>query len=1058
MSTLKVKNENGEWVDVVALKGEKGSNGKSAYEIAVDNGFEGTEAEWLESLGGGQGKGSFNAIYGTTNYSEITEAIEAGKQVTCTYAGRIYNYTGAYSGTLYFTATLDWTSNYVVYITDGNVWGNNTQIFQKTNYKINEANVNSTEATDNHYYSALATKKLLENIEGADSISPSLKVFNKILCIGDSWTQGVFDYTIDNDDTVYGVGLDQYAYPTVLASLTGKKVTNKGDAGKTIKGWYDAHKDDVLSGHDACIIFLGINDIARTTTAVEREEGLNSIISKVKSENENIKVFLVSLPPHYSTNNSGKSFNNLVSGIAETTSNCYYVDIASYSDSDIKRTGHPVAIGYESLARIIYKETSKIINENTSDFMDIFTMNSTSNVEDVTRDVNKIMLNDDYLSNQVLTSNVNFDIDGYIAKDTYEFTGASNNEYTCTGLIYIKGIKRLGFKLRSDNNNVPICFYDKDMNVMSEINVGAELKSWTGEIDLTGESYKDAYYICASSYTPNYYDPYVKLTGNYDLSDAVYLDNIETKCGNNLFNYTKCTKGVDINNNGGYGYNSNSVLSDWIKLPEGADRIYFNNFPTYDTDSVRTRFGCWFDENKYPITGLDLHNNEVNQSMSIPEGARYLRFTVLSRPTVDLIVDAEGNYDPTAIKEIMVSTRDLSFEPYECYYTKINGISLGDMSDCIKEKSLEYTLGYNLFDYTNVQKDIRIDGSTGNLVIDGTGYITSNLMVIPEEHRTSMYIYNLPVTTRSRYFCYYDEDMNLIDSVHEIDATSTDKEVGLPSGAKYFVMNLYRAESSLPTNSDPYKDVLVTVKYFLTEFEPYKKHIESINDLEISATQLHDLKGKKWVGIGDSITEKNGRAKKSYYDYIVDETGVTFVNLGASGTGYQARQDSETEFEIDRAFYKRLQMIPDDVDVITIFSSFNDIAKSSELIKFGTVTDDSEETICGCINKTLDGIITAHPTIPIGVILPTPWRELNTTNSNAITYVSLLTDICKRKSIPVLDLFYGGNIRPYVDVVNAELYTDDAKFEDGTPHGIHPNSKGHKIIAPKIREFLRTLI
>lgn len=33
-----------------------GADGKSAYQIAVDNGFEGTEAEWLESLKGEPGK------------------------------------------------------------------------------------------------------------------------------------------------------------------------------------------------------------------------------------------------------------------------------------------------------------------------------------------------------------------------------------------------------------------------------------------------------------------------------------------------------------------------------------------------------------------------------------------------------------------------------------------------------------------------------------------------------------------------------------------------------------------------------------------------------------------------------------------------------------------------------------------------------------------------------------------------------------------------------------------------------------------------------------------
>ena len=35
--------------------GGSGTAGKSAYEIAVDNGFVGTETEWLESLKGKQG-------------------------------------------------------------------------------------------------------------------------------------------------------------------------------------------------------------------------------------------------------------------------------------------------------------------------------------------------------------------------------------------------------------------------------------------------------------------------------------------------------------------------------------------------------------------------------------------------------------------------------------------------------------------------------------------------------------------------------------------------------------------------------------------------------------------------------------------------------------------------------------------------------------------------------------------------------------------------------------------------------------------------------------------
>src|SRR5690606_21963258 len=43
------------YIDELKSGGTQGPPGKSAYEIAVENGFEGTEQEWLESLVGPQG-------------------------------------------------------------------------------------------------------------------------------------------------------------------------------------------------------------------------------------------------------------------------------------------------------------------------------------------------------------------------------------------------------------------------------------------------------------------------------------------------------------------------------------------------------------------------------------------------------------------------------------------------------------------------------------------------------------------------------------------------------------------------------------------------------------------------------------------------------------------------------------------------------------------------------------------------------------------------------------------------------------------------------------------
>lgn len=45
-----------------ALKGQDGADGKSAYEIACDNGFDGTEQEWLDSLKGNENSGEDNKI------------------------------------------------------------------------------------------------------------------------------------------------------------------------------------------------------------------------------------------------------------------------------------------------------------------------------------------------------------------------------------------------------------------------------------------------------------------------------------------------------------------------------------------------------------------------------------------------------------------------------------------------------------------------------------------------------------------------------------------------------------------------------------------------------------------------------------------------------------------------------------------------------------------------------------------------------------------------------------------------------------------------------------
>ena len=205
--------------------------------------------------------------------------------------------------------------------------------------------------------------------------------------------------------------------------------------------------------------------------------------------------------------------------------------------------------------------------------------------------------------------------------------------------------------------------------------------------------------------------------------------------------------------------------------------------------------------------------------------------------------------------------------------------------------------------------------------------------------------------------------------------------------------------------------------------------------------------GKKWVCMGDSLTEFNLRATKHYHDYVADVTGIEVVNMGRSGTGYKRTEDEGF------AFYQRIQNVPEDADVITIFGSGNDNPFFSTTL-LGTATDTGTETVGGCINTTIDNLYGKMPLAVLGIISPTPWIGLtpDKTQSGMTAYCKLLQEICYLRGIPFLDLFHCSGLRP-----------DDATFRElaysrDEGNGVHPDEIGHKLIAPRFEAFLDTLL
>lgn len=235
----------------------------------------------------------------------------------------------------------------------------------------------------------------------------------------------------------------------------------------------------------------------------------------------------------------------------------------------------------------------------------------------------------------------------------------------------------------------------------------------------------------------------------------------------------------------------------------------------------------------------------------------------------------------------------------------------------------------------------------------------------------------------------------------------------------------------------------------------------AINDIAIMPTnQYSPLYNKKWVAIGDSLTEVNARADLRYWNYITQPYNMTFYNHGVGGSGYINRQN------VNLAFYQIANNIEQDADIITVFGGVNDCLLSTKPI--GDITDNTADTWCGCVNLCITNIRSRYLYAPLGIISPLPCAWTDPNNESAYDnqlpsdptcrmslFVEKLSQICTLRGVPFLDLFHTSNMLPENSAFNEEYYSC---WSAPTGDGLHPNSKGHKLFYSKIEKFLETLI
>lgn len=499
-----------------------------------------------------------------------------------------------------------------------------------------------------------------------------------------------------------------------------------------------------------------------------------------------------------------------------------------------------------------------------------------------------------------------------------------------------------------------------------------------------------------------------------DLIDIGYTEQV----GANLLNPAEVEPGritsshSDVQHTG--TYDTDYKTTGFMPVEAGKKYGFYVQHPTLGIIGIGVQ-NIWAykgDKTGLSHLGSISQNNDALSYVTAPANAAYLRASIaasiFSTYSIVMCAEADGVHPPAAVVAYQTYAyldgyvRDQDLEAVEAEVSDINEVIDDNFVD-------------NYTPLTGTTTDDKYINGSGVVSDISSAYTINTFTVSPNQPiKVTATAYS-----SNYYFAFYTSSDNFISGLKapsgSVNTSISDYDVVAPESATKLVAVGYNDYAS--ANG-------VTSKV-VASAKPWT--------------------GKKWVAFGDSLTELNNRTTKHYYDYVKEATGISTYIMGNGGSGYKR------EYDLGTAYYQRIDDVPTDADVITIFGSFNDLGASYTL---GTATDTGTDTIGGCINETLDVLFETFPLANVGVVTPTPWVGFNPLSepNNASAYVDLLIAICKRRSIPCLDLFHCSQLRPWESDFRTLAYSKD----EG--NGVHPDETGHKIIAPRFEAFLDTLL
>ena len=210
--------------------------------------------------------------------------------------------------------------------------------------------------------------------------------------------------------------------------------------------------------------------------------------------------------------------------------------------------------------------------------------------------------------------------------------------------------------------------------------------------------------------------------------------------------------------------------------------------------------------------------------------------------------------------------------------------------------------------------------------------------------------------------------------------------------------------------------------------------------------------------LGDSITEGAGAtlAQNRYVNVVKELLGCEVRNYGVSGTRF-ARQSKYSPANVwDYDFMMRMEImanIDPDADFVFVFGGTNDFGHGDAPL--GKMGDKTPYTFYGATAIIAEFLLRKYGKDRLCFMLPIRrHREDNVMGDGGnkkepgpilCEYVAAIVDVLEHYGVSYIDLF--NDFIPTPMVGGASEYFVD---------GLHPNDKGHKMIAEKVVEYIRS--